>query len=460
MKQALQCEADPMELLAFSPSDDYTTDSVEDMDVAATGSGEDMDVAPSADENTSTTDNGTACSALYSNSGSSGVVAAVDGGQDSVSFLEYENAAGGTGPFSISGVAIQNKVQYISVGNYDTEEMAERSLDQLNHFVYNYKTQYVSMFQVGKEFECRSHKGCHHRIKLTTHQAGETGNKFQILQKGEHAGTVVNLTTKGISPILKPEVDALLKLDMTAGLVKNMLLLKYLRDTTMLALVPETKKMDNRNAYLKRLAGDGWEISKFVALTNGTAGKLSQSRGEFYRVDETNGADMNELIVLDEFEHLVTVEVVSVASLGVVVTTRALFCNVEHAVHDQGDSLVLSTDGTYSIDHADAIASALELVWPHIEILFCWEHFLRQSRKQTKLEKTKGFMKDIGEQHLRRLHQSRSLKQIRALSKRVVKAWKEAGEDKLAGWHQNVYLTNSWERWSVNSSSVPGFPPA
>ncbi|ETO58568.1 hypothetical protein F444_23054, partial [Phytophthora nicotianae P1976] len=57
-----------MELLAFSPSDDYTTDSVEDMDVAATGSGEDMDVAPSADENTSTTDNGTACSALYSNS--------------------------------------------------------------------------------------------------------------------------------------------------------------------------------------------------------------------------------------------------------------------------------------------------------------------------------------------------------------------------------------------------------
>ncbi|ETM41560.1 hypothetical protein L914_12677 [Phytophthora nicotianae] len=69
-------------------------------------------------------------------------------------------------------------------------------------------------------------------------------------------------------------------------------------------------------------------------------------------------------------------------------------------------------------------------------------------------------MKDIGEQHLRLLHQSRSLKQFRALSKRVVKAWKESGEDKLAEWLQNVYLTKRWERWSVNSSSVPGFLPS
>ncbi|ETI55994.1 hypothetical protein F443_01379, partial [Phytophthora nicotianae P1569] len=127
---------------------------------------------------------------------------------------------------------------------------------------------------------------------------------------------------------------------------------------------------------------------------------------------------------------------------------RKTFLNLELKVHSA------------IIDHADAIASAFELVWPHIEILSCWEHFLRQSRKQTKLEKTKGFMEDIGEQHLRLLHQSRSLKQFRALSKRVVKAWKESGEDKLAEWLQNVYLTKRWERWSVNSSSVPGFLPS
>ncbi|ETP53803.1 hypothetical protein F442_01323 [Phytophthora nicotianae P10297] len=281
-----------MELLIFSPSDDgeetdvleYAHDasepenedmlsatvSVEDLDDDyTTDSVENMDVAPSADDNTSTTDNGTAHSAFYSNSGSSGVVATVDGDQDSDSSLEYENAADGTGPFSISTVAIHNKVQYTSVGYYDTKETAQRSLHQLNQFVYSCKTRYVSTFRVGKEFECRSHKDCHHRIKLITHQAGESGEKYQVLQQGEHAGTVVNLTTKGISLILKPNVDALLKLGMTAGRVRNMLLFKCLRDPVMLALVPETKKMENRKVYLKRLAGDGWEISKFVALTTG-----------------------------------------------------------------------------------------------------------------------------------------------------------------------------------------------
>ncbi|GMF56225.1 unnamed protein product [Phytophthora fragariaefolia] len=143
---------------------------------------------------------------------------------------------------------------------------------------------------------------------------------------------------------------------------------------------------------------------------------------------------------------LVTVNGASVASLGIIFTSRALFRNVQHTVRDQGDNLVLSTDGTYrihfggwtlvdcggismersgagyqrfrpclymfvrtectpayehmynalvkyastfwgvkvkvrsaSIDHAGAIASALESVWPHIEILTCWEHLLHQS---------------------------------------------------------------------------------
>ncbi|KAG2914854.1 hypothetical protein PC116_g10905 [Phytophthora cactorum] len=48
-------------------------------------------------------------------------------------------------------------MKYMSVGFYDTDEMAERFLHQLNQFVYSNKTRYVSTFRVGKEFECRSH---------------------------------------------------------------------------------------------------------------------------------------------------------------------------------------------------------------------------------------------------------------------------------------------------------------
>ncbi|EGZ21233.1 hypothetical protein PHYSODRAFT_465764, partial [Phytophthora sojae] len=128
-----------------------------------------------------------------------------------------------------------------------------------------------------------------------------------------------------------------------------MLLFKYLRDPTMLALIPGTKKMENQKAYLKRTADDGWEMTKFTTLQNWAAGRLCQSRDEFIGVDATDAAAMNALIVLDEFEHLVTVASEAVPSMGIIVTSRAVFRNVAHAVRDQGDTLVLSTDGTYRI---------------------------------------------------------------------------------------------------------------
>ncbi|GMF42823.1 unnamed protein product [Phytophthora fragariaefolia] len=394
---------------------------------------------------------------------------------DSDSSLEYEYDGPASGPCV--------KETYQSFGFYDTEDVAEQYLHRLNQYVYTYKTKYLSTFRVGRR------------------------KRYQVCQKGQHTGETVNLTPKGISPIIKPEVDALLKLGVSAGRVRNMLLFKYLRDPNMLALVPETKKMENRKAYLKRQAGEGWEINNFITLRNWTCTKLCQTHAEFVGVDPDNVADTNDLIVLDEFEHLVTVNLAAVASLGIIFTSRALFRNVQHAGRDQGDNLVLSTDGTYrihfggwtlvdcggisversgagyvqrfrpwlymfvrtectpayehmfnalvkyastswgvkvevrsaSIDHADAITSALESVWPHIEILTCWEHLLRQ--------------------HLRLLHQSRSLKQFRALSKRVVNAWETAGETQLAEWLEHIYLSKRWERWSVNGSSVPGFLP-
>ncbi|ETL41976.1 hypothetical protein L916_07135, partial [Phytophthora nicotianae] len=59
------------------------------------------------------------------------------------------------------------------------------------------------------------------------------------------------------------------------------------------------------------------------------------------------------------------------------------------------------------------------MVWPHVEVLTCYEQCL----KQTRLKKRKGFAKDIVKSHIWLLHKSRSLKQLKALSKRVVKAW-------------------------------------
>ncbi|ETP03158.1 hypothetical protein F441_19849, partial [Phytophthora nicotianae CJ01A1] len=112
-----------------------------------------------------------------------------------------------------------------------------------------------------------------------------------------------------------------------------------------------------------------------------------------------------------------------------------------------------------SIDHADDIASALVSVWSQIEILTCWGHRLPQSRKQSKLANENTFIKEWVQPHLRLLHAARSLKQFRALAKRILQPWREKNEGPLADWLESVYLKPRWERWSVGSSSVPGFLP-
>ncbi|OWZ15641.1 hypothetical protein PHMEG_00010679 [Phytophthora megakarya] len=91
-------------------------------------------------------------------------------------------------------------------------------------------------------------------------QAFHRLNSFVYTYKTRCA--IINLTTNGISPILNPEIYVLLGVGMAASHVHNMLF-KSLRDPVMLAIIPETKKIENRKAYLKGKARDGWEITKF-----------------------------------------------------------------------------------------------------------------------------------------------------------------------------------------------------
>ncbi|KAE8966064.1 hypothetical protein PR002_g28483 [Phytophthora rubi] len=446
-------------------------------------------------------------------------------GRDSESSLDFGSDSGEVS--QPSDFVPTSKPTYTSIGFFDSLSQAEQALRGFNSFVYTYQTRYLSPFVLGKVYQCRSHVGCGHRLKLSTHRGDGTTFRYQLLERGRHCGAKIQLPERGISLVLKPEIDALLKLGMAAGRVRNMLLFKYMREPQMLAHVPAVKKMENRKAYLKKKAAGGWEINKFVTLQNWAARKMCQDAETFRTADESNMADMNAMIILDEFEHTSTDGGKEIESMGIIVTTRALFSNVRQAVQDQGPDLVMSTDGTYrlhfggwtlvdcggisvetsssgfvqrfrpwlymfvrtectyayqrmfaalvkyaslfygvdvsvrsaSIDHSDAIASALAIVWPAVEVLTCWEHLLRQARKQTKLTNRKDFVKEFVQPHLRLLHASRSLRQFRALAKRIVAAWNAEGEQEIAKWLQTVYLTPRWERWSVGSSSVPGFLP-
>lgn len=71
----------------------------------------------------------------------------------------------------------------------------------------------------------------------------------------------------------------------------------------MLLYLPVVRKMKNHKAYLKQKTSGGWEIKTFAALRNWTALRLCQDRVQFCSVDESNFADMNALVVLNDFVH-------------------------------------------------------------------------------------------------------------------------------------------------------------
>ncbi|RAW36545.1 hypothetical protein PC110_g7188 [Phytophthora cactorum] len=120
-----------------------TTASIENIGDDATVFVENMDDAASAEEDIAARSN---CVVSYiSNIDSyiSGMFATDDEDQDSDSSLEYESNGDEADPLIITTIVFHEKMKYISVGFYDMKEMAERSLHQLNQFVYSYKTRYV-----------------------------------------------------------------------------------------------------------------------------------------------------------------------------------------------------------------------------------------------------------------------------------------------------------------------------
>ncbi|KAG2910390.1 hypothetical protein PC117_g19413 [Phytophthora cactorum] len=139
-----------MELLAFSPSDDgedmdvleyedadselvdedmrSTTASIENMEDDATVSVEDMDdAASSSAEGMSDTASSSVEDMDDADSAEEDIATRDDEDQDSDSSLEYESNGDEAGPLSITTVAVHEKMKYMSVGFYDTEEMAERN---------------------------------------------------------------------------------------------------------------------------------------------------------------------------------------------------------------------------------------------------------------------------------------------------------------------------------------------
>ncbi|EGZ14532.1 hypothetical protein PHYSODRAFT_507788 [Phytophthora sojae] len=239
--------------------------------------------------------------------------------------------------------------KYVSVGFYDSLQGATVALQQHNEFEYTYKTRYTSKNVTGTEFKCRSHAMCPSPLKIVERKLGANLVRYELLQKGEHGDASVSRTRHGIAAVHKSEIDSLLELGMGASRVRNMLLHKYRRDPDLLNLVPEVRKIENRKATIKKNMEEGWDIDDFNTIDIWAHSRLCQTREVFDSADESDFAKMNELLVLERFQHNFDDNGKTKASLGLIMTSRALFRNVAKATTSQRGSLAMSTDGTYRI---------------------------------------------------------------------------------------------------------------
>lgn len=108
------------------------------------------------------------------------------------------------------------------------------------------------------------------------------------------------------------------------------------------------------------------------------------------------------------------------------------------------------------IDRSPAIASALVHIWPKIQVITCWPHVCRNSKKKGPRLHDSEFYRDVIVTHLHSLHLARSEAQHKLISDVYLAHWKKSGEMEYAKWFEDTYCSSPWNRWFITASNIPG----
>lgn len=93
--------------------------------------------------------------------------------------------------------------------------------------------------------------------------------------------------------------------------------------------------------------GGEWEFTSAIGVNAWVTSRRCCTGDDLFAVRETSDPRIHDIIVLDTFEHNSPSSPISV---GVVVTSRAVFANVLRAQEGQQDSVDCSADGTYKLE--------------------------------------------------------------------------------------------------------------
>lgn len=247
------------------------------------------------------------------------------------------------------GAANQNASSYTDVSTYPSFKEALLGKQAANAFVYTYLTRYQSRRRHARIYACRSHVACEHRMKITSLNQGDDNFVYVLAEAGQHAHQATGVTRRGIHPEIIGEVDDLLMVGWSGGELRTLLQLRFRNDPEALLVLPSTRQLTNRKAYLTTHAIGGWDIQDFATFNAWASTRMCTTRETFEEVTDLADPRMDELIVLDTF-NFASDDGVSPPTFGVVVSSRRVLRNIATSVRDQGRELVCSTDGTYKLD--------------------------------------------------------------------------------------------------------------
>jgi len=289
---------------------------------------------------------------------SDSLVAQVTGGTNVLVWSDSEDSSSSASEFEFSGHealtafgahdTAPHRLSYVMIGVFQTFSAAYREMTDQSDDVHTYETRYTTQRLVARVYRCRSHDDCEHRYKIKTINELDVSTQFLLERSGVHGAQRTTVSRRGVHPELRDEVDALLNMGWGAMQLRTMLNHRYRDQPRLLRMVPTSKQLENRKAFLVRSSANGWEISNHVTFTAWASNRVCSSRAQFMATEGTAGRRMDEMIVLDAFS-FEGQEDGEGTSFGVVVTTRRVFRNVLSSVRDQPGSLLCATDGTYKL---------------------------------------------------------------------------------------------------------------
>jgi hypothetical protein len=125
--------------------------------------------------------------------------------------------------------------------------------------------------------------------------------RSRLLEGSHHAGVQAGYVRRGIDPALRSEVDVHLRTGWGVDGLRGLLMQRYDSQSDTLSMIPTTRQLENRKAFLVRTAPSGWDLRDYYSFNAWASERLATRRDKFFEVSSSADPRVDGMIILDSF---------------------------------------------------------------------------------------------------------------------------------------------------------------